>query len=154
MYVKFCLYVLFNQIGKRYHLYYGAYHPVRRLLLAASTRRLRSRLRLDFVSGSHVSSRARARWVLVILALVAQIFLDYAILSVGFKWFARIGFLVASILVSGGFFAAAVGSNVTQPTDLIWILYAGVAVLAASVITLGIGLVKSRRDGAYAHRAT
>ena len=81
--------------------------------------------------------------VLVIMALVAQIFIDYAALSKGGRWCTRIGFPVAAVLVSAGFFAAAIGSNVTQPTALIWILYVGVAVLAASVVMLGIGLIRS-----------
>lgn len=81
--------------------------------------------------------------VLVILALVAQIFVDYAALSPGLVWGVRIGFPLAAILVSGGFFAGAIGNNLTQPTGLIRILYVGVIVLAASVIILGIGLIRS-----------
>ncbi len=80
--------------------------------------------------------------VLVIMALVAQAFIDHAALSQALRWFVRIGFPVAAILVSAGFFAAAAGSNVTQPTELIWVLYVGVAVLAISAVTLGIGLVR------------
>ena len=84
--------------------------------------------------------------VLVMMALVAQIFIDHAALSPGWRWFARIGFPTAAILMSGGFFAAAIGNNVTQPTGSIGILYVGVATLAASVITLGVGLVKSKAE--------
>ena len=80
--------------------------------------------------------------VLVILALVAQIFVDYAALSPGLAWGVRIGFPLAAILVSGGVFAGAIGNNLTQPTGLIKILYGGVVVLAASVIILGIGRIR------------
>lgn len=83
--------------------------------------------------------------VLVIIALVAQIFIDHAALSQGLAWISRIGFPVAAILVSGGFFAAAIGDNVTQPTSLIWILYSGIVVLAASLLILGIGLIGSTK---------
>ncbi len=81
--------------------------------------------------------------VLVILALIAQVFIDHAALSLGWTWVARIGFPLAAVFMSGGFFAAAIGHNVTQPTRLIGILYAGVVVLAVSVIVLGAGLIRS-----------
>lgn len=45
--------------------------------------------------------------VLVILALVAQVFTDQANLSAPIAWAVRIGFVAAPILVSGGFFGAA-----------------------------------------------
>lgn len=81
--------------------------------------------------------------VLVIMALVAQLFVDHAALSPILTWAVRIGFPLAAILVSGGFFAGAIGSNVTQPTRLMGILYVGVTILAASVLILGIGLIRS-----------
>jgi hypothetical protein len=42
--------------------------------------------------------------VLVILALVAQIFVDQARLPETLGWAVRIGFVLAALLVSGGFF--------------------------------------------------
>lgn len=81
--------------------------------------------------------------VLVILSLIAQLLLDYTQLPGWVNWVARVGFPLAAILVSGGFFAAAVGSQLTRPTPLISILYAGVGVLALSVIIAGIGLVRA-----------
>jgi len=80
--------------------------------------------------------------VLVILALVAQIFLDHARLPKALGWAARIGFVLAPLLVSGGFFGGASGE--TQPGGLIALLWIGVVVLACSVITLGIGLIRAR----------
>ena len=44
--------------------------------------------------------------VLVILALVAQIFMDQARLPETLGWAARIGFVLAALLVSGGFFGS------------------------------------------------
>ena len=82
--------------------------------------------------------------VLVILALVAQILIDYAALSNTLERIVRIGFGLAAILVSAGFFGAAAGKNITKPTPLISVLYIGIFVLAASVITLGIALIKNR----------
>lgn len=81
--------------------------------------------------------------VLVILALIAQILIDYAKLPIGWEWVARIGFPLASILVSAGFFGGAAGKGITKPTKLIWILYAGVLTLFVALLILGIGLIRS-----------
>ncbi len=79
--------------------------------------------------------------VLVILALVAQIFMDQARLPETLGWAARIGFVLAALLVSGGFFGGALGKN--QPGGLIALLWIGVLVLAGSVIALGVGLIRA-----------
>lgn len=81
--------------------------------------------------------------VLVILALIAQVLADYASLNIALEKFVRIGFPLAAILVSGGFFASASGKNITKPNNLISILYAGILILAASTIILGIGLIRN-----------
>lgn len=82
--------------------------------------------------------------VLVILSLLAQLFTDHAGLSETWKWVVRVSFPLAAILVSLGFFAAAIGSRVTQPTSLIAILYAGIAMLVFALATLGIGLMRGK----------
>lgn len=82
--------------------------------------------------------------VLVIFSLVAQILIDYAQLPATLSWVARIGFPLAAILISGGFFGAAAGSGSTQPGPLVWLLYLGILVLFISLITLGIGLIRGR----------
>jgi len=82
--------------------------------------------------------------VLVILALVALVFTDQASFSTPTGWAVRIGFAAAPILVSAGFFGAAIAKGATRPGGLIALLWIGAVVLAASVITLGIGLILSR----------
>lgn len=82
--------------------------------------------------------------VLVILSLIAQIFADHAGLNRFWEWFVRIGFPLSAILVSGGFFGAAAGENVTSPTSLIWLLYIGAILLMISLLILGIGLIRNR----------
>lgn len=77
--------------------------------------------------------------VLVILAIIAQILIDQARLPDTLGWTVRIGFVLAPLLVSGGFFGGAMGSD--KPGSLIALLWIGVVVLAASVITLGVGLI-------------
>ena len=80
--------------------------------------------------------------VLVILALVCQVLADHAALSRPLEWIARIGVVLAPVLISGGFFASAIGAGVEQPNEWIVLIYTGVAVLAASVIVLGVGLLR------------
>jgi hypothetical protein len=80
--------------------------------------------------------------VLVILALIAQILMDQARLPDTLGWAVRIGFVLAALLVSGGFFGGAMGTN--QPGGLIALLWIGVGVLAFSVITLAVGLIAAR----------
>ena len=82
--------------------------------------------------------------VLTILALVALIFADQAALSAPIGWAVRIGFAAAPVLVSAGFFGAAIGNGRTQPGGLIGLLWIGVFVLGGSLILLGIGLLRSR----------
>jgi hypothetical protein len=81
--------------------------------------------------------------VLVILALLVRILIDDADVSKPLELTLRIGFGLSAVLISGGFFAAAVGKNITKPTPLISILYLGIGVLAVSLIALGIALINS-----------
>ena len=82
--------------------------------------------------------------VLVILSLIVQWLADHARLSSLWEWFSRMGFPVAALLISGGFFAGAAGTGITEPSSGIVLLYAGVFLLAASFLILGIGLLRSR----------
>ncbi|MEL6593485.1 MAG: hypothetical protein AAFQ68_25520 [Bacteroidota bacterium] len=80
--------------------------------------------------------------VLVILALVALLLSDHSRLGKLPMWIVRLGFPLSSILISGGFFAAATGDQLTEPNDLISILYIGLVLLAVALILLGVGLLK------------
>ena len=82
--------------------------------------------------------------VLTILGLVAMIFTDQVGLSAPIGWAVRIGFAAAPVLVSAGFFGAAMGNGRTQPGGLIALLWIGVFVLGGSLITLGAALVRAQ----------
>ena len=84
--------------------------------------------------------------VLVILAILAQLLIDQAQVSSTVESLLRSGFPLAAILVSGGFFAAASGTNRTKPSSAITILYAGIFILALVTVTLGIELIKSANN--------
>jgi len=82
--------------------------------------------------------------VLVILALVSLLFTEQTTLSTPIAWAVRIGFAAAPILVSAGFFGAALGEGRTRPSGLIALLWIGVFVLGGSLVTLGIALIRAR----------
>ena len=79
---------------------------------------------------------------LVVLALVALTLSEHARLGGVARLVVQLGFPIAALLVGGGFFAAAIGPGVTEPTPLVAILHAGVVTLAVSAVTLGIGLLR------------
>lgn len=99
--------------------------------------------RTDFQKAMFRAGHAHAG-VLVILSLIAQLFIDNVHVCTTTEWLLRIGFPLAAILVSGGFFASASGRGLTRPNRSIIILYFGILVLASSVLGLGILLLKSR----------
>lgn len=80
--------------------------------------------------------------VLVILSLICQTFVEHAALGSGVAWFVRIGVPAAAILMPLGFFLS-VTFTPDRPNQWIWSLYAGALVLAASVIVLGVGLIRA-----------
>lgn len=88
--------------------------------------------------------------ILVILSIIAQLLTDHAKLSTTLSWFVRLGFPTAALLVSGGFFAGAIGSAVTTPTNGIFLLYAGVTLLAIVLVVLGVGLIRNGQEKANA----
>ena len=79
--------------------------------------------------------------VLVILALVAQIFVDAARMSGLPATLARSGIPLAAILMSAGFFLSSLGKGTTEPNRFIAVLYAGATSLAVGVVSLGVGLI-------------
>ncbi|MGW0226717.1 hypothetical protein ACWDWO_00250 [Actinopolymorpha singaporensis] len=79
--------------------------------------------------------------VLVILSLVALLYVDVTRLTGVLLWIARLGVPVAAVLMSGGFFAASMGRDVTRPNRFVVLLWAGATSLAAGVSSLAIGLL-------------
>ena len=85
--------------------------------------------------------------VLIILSLIAIILSDHAKLSPPFMQVVRVGFPLSAVLISGGFFASAMGDQLETPNYWIFMLYIGVFLLAISLLTLGIGLLRDTRVG-------
>lgn len=79
--------------------------------------------------------------VLVLFSLVVQLYVDASDLSGAAEWIARSGVPIAALLIPGGFFFSVAGREAVKPNRLIWMIYAGAAVLAICVVVLGIGLL-------------
>lgn len=79
--------------------------------------------------------------VLVILGLVCLLLTEATDLAGGWRWLARTGVLVAAILMPAGFFLSATGRGRERPGRWVVLLPVGATVLAAGVITLGVGLL-------------
>ena len=96
-------------------------------------------LRQNFFRAGHAHAG-----VLTILSLLCQIFVDAARLAPALAWFVRIGVPLAGILISAGFFFSLGARAATEPGPLIVLIYAGAILLAASVLSLGVGLLRAR----------
>lgn len=81
--------------------------------------------------------------VFVILALACQVLADAATLPSPWLWVARIGVPAAAILLPAGFFFSMTSPTATEPNGFVSLIYLGAAALAASVLTLGVGLLRS-----------
>lgn len=68
---------------------------------------------------------------------------DSAALSPSVTWLVRICVPLAAILIPLGFFLSMSSPTATSPNGAVSFIYVGALVLAASVLTLGIGLVKA-----------
>ena len=95
-------------------------------------------LRQNFFRAGHAHAG-----VFVILSLMCQILADNATLPPWLLWIARTGVPVAAILIPAGFFLSLTSPTASRPNSLIALIYVGIAFLAAAVLTLGIGLLRS-----------
>jgi hypothetical protein len=95
-------------------------------------------LRQNFFRAGHAHAG-----VFVILSLVCQIFADAAVLPTPWLWLARIGVPAAAILIPAGFFLSMPSPTATQPNSFVSLIYIGAVLLAAAVVTLGIGLLRA-----------
>ena len=95
-------------------------------------------LRQNFFRAGHAHAG-----VIVLLSLICHVLADSAALSPPVTWLVRIGVPLAAILIPLGFFLSMTSPTATSPNGAVSFIYAGALVLAASVLTLGVGLVKA-----------
>ncbi|WP_109506718.1 hypothetical protein [Nocardioides speluncae] len=79
--------------------------------------------------------------VLLLLALICQVYADATSQTGVLDWLSRSGVAVAALLMPGGFFFSSMGAGRTQPNKLIWMVFAGAVLLAVGLTSLGIGLL-------------
>ncbi len=83
--------------------------------------------------------------VLLVLSLVVLRYVDEAGLSPRLKSFVRLAIPSAAILLPSAFFLSVLQPDATRPNGLIALAYLGAVVLAAGVLTLGVGLLRTPR---------
>lgn len=116
---------------------YGGYFLLTSLMNKSSGY-MENPLRQNFFRAGHAHAG-----VIVILSLICQVLADSAALPVSLRWFVRVGVPLAAILISAGFFFSVLPANATQPNGAVSLIYLGAVVLAAAVVSLGIGLVRA-----------
>jgi len=108
-------------------------------LMNKSSGYMENPLRQNFFRAGHAHTG-----VIVILSLVCQILADAAVLPTPLLWFVRIGVPLSAILILAGFFFSVLSPASTQASEAVSLIYAGALILAAGVVSLGAGLLRSR----------
>jgi hypothetical protein len=81
--------------------------------------------------------------VLLILALVIQLYVDGSDLSGAAEWLARSAVPLAALLMPAGFFLSVLRPGAEQPNRLVLMIPVGATVLGIGLATAGIGLLAS-----------
>jgi hypothetical protein len=81
--------------------------------------------------------------VWLVLSLVALRYVDEAALSERMRWVVRLTFPAAAILMPLAFFLSVLSPEAKEPSALINLAYIGGIVLAAGLLVLGVGLIRS-----------
>lgn len=85
--------------------------------------------------------------VLLVLSLVVLRYADEAVLGERARGFVRHAIPAAAVLLPVAFFFSVTSPRATEPNALISLAYLGAVLLAAGLVTLGIGLIRSRLPG-------
>jgi len=117
---------------------YGGYFLLTSLM-DRSSRYMDNPLRQNFFRAGHAHAG-----VIVILSLICQVLADAVTLPTPLLWLARIGVPAAAILIPLGFFLSMPSPSTTAPNGFVSFIYAGALLLAVSVVTLGIGLLRNQ----------
>ena len=116
---------------------YGGYFLLTSLI-DKSSGYMGNALRQNFFRAGHAHAG-----VIVILSLLVQLFVDAAVLPEPLEWMIRIGTPASAILISAGFFFSMLPTAAETPGRAVYLIYAGAIILAASVVTLGVGLLRA-----------
>ena len=116
---------------------YGGYFLLTSLM-DRSSGYMDNALRQNFFRAGHAHAG-----VIVILSLICQLLADGAVLPNPLLWMVRLGVPLAAILISAGFFFSVLPPTASQPGGAVGLIYAGAVILAISVVTLGVGLLRT-----------
>lgn len=94
-------------------------------------------LRQDLFRAGHAHAG-----VLLLRSLVILRYVDEARISDGLKRVVRLGVPSSAIFLPAAFFFSVINPDATEPSGLIYLAYVGAATLAASLVVLGVGLIK------------
>src|SRR5918998_3152494 len=81
--------------------------------------------------------------VLLLLSLVALRYVDETRLSERARWFVRLAFSAAAVLLPVAFFLSVLMPQAREPGPVIHLAYAGAVVLVSGLLTLAVGLLRS-----------
>jgi len=84
--------------------------------------------------------------VLLVLSLVTLRYADEAALPEGLKPLVRHSIPAAAILLPLAFFFSVLSPETEEPNAMIYLAYVGAVSLAVGLLSLGVGLVRRRRD--------
>lgn len=119
---------------------YGGVFLLKSLLNNAATHYMDLPLRQNLERAGHAHAG-----VIILLSLIGQLLADHAVLPARVVWAIRIALPVSAMLLSAGFFLSVAGDHATRAGPLIGLVWIGAAVLAISVLTLAVGLLRPRR---------
>ena len=108
-----------------------------RMLIDAQSDYTENELRQDRWRAGHAHAG-----VLLILSLVVLRYVDQANLSDRWKEFVRHAVPAAAVLLPIAFFLSVLDPDATEPNGLIYLAFVGAIVLAAGLVTLGVGLIR------------
>jgi len=120
---------------------YGGYFLLKSLMDRTSGY-MDNPLRQSFFRAGHAHAG-----VIIILSLISQVLADAAVLPSWLLWIVRAGIPGAAIVLPLGFFLSVASPNSTVPNRAVLLIYVGAVLLAFSVVTLGIGLLRAANSG-------
>jgi uncharacterized membrane protein len=113
-----------------------------RMLIEADAGYVDNPIRQDLWRAGHAHAG-----VLLILSLVALRYVDEAALSERTRTFVRSAIPISAILLPVAFFLSIVSPDATEPNGLIYLAFVGAIVLAAGLVTLGVGMLRKPDTG-------
>ena len=109
-------------------------------LLVGDPAYAQNQLRQDLWRAGHAHAG-----VLLVLSLVTLRYVDEANLPGWLKTVARHSVPVSAVLLPAAFFLSVLSPEATEPNAMIYLAYVGAVSLAAGLLILGVGLVRSPR---------